>query len=109
MQKGYDERQACKIMVELLALAHENLRRINLGAFLVLSAMLLTRPQFRCLTSNLTTSQYSNSMIKAVATAALKCRVWRLTEFAAQDAIIVIFVHGWKHDARSDDSNLASS
>ena len=24
------------------------------------------------------------------------------------DAIIVVFAHGWKHDARSDDSNLAS-
>jgi hypothetical protein len=27
---------------------------------------------------------------------------------ADRDAIIVVFVHGWKHDARSDDTNLAS-
>jgi hypothetical protein len=32
----------------------------------------------------------------------------KLTEFAVQDAIIVVFVHGWKHDARSDDDNLTS-
>jgi hypothetical protein len=25
----------------------------------------------------------------------------------AKDAIIIVFVHGWKHDARSDDDNLA--
>ena len=23
-----------------------------------------------------------------------------------EDAIIVVFVHGWKHDARTDDANL---
>jgi hypothetical protein len=27
---------------------------------------------------------------------------------ADRDVIIVVFVHGWKHDARSDDTNLAS-
>src|ERR1700693_892945 len=31
-----------------------------------------------------------------------------LSEHANTDAIIVVFTHGWKHDARSDDSNLAS-
>ena len=25
---------------------------------------------------------------------------------AEEDAIIVVFVHGWKHDARTDDANL---
>jgi hypothetical protein len=30
----------------------------------------------------------------------------RLIEFDEKDAIIVVFVHGWKHDARSDDDNL---
>ena len=27
---------------------------------------------------------------------------------ADRDVIIVVFVHGWKHDARSDDSNLTA-
>ncbi|WOJ90615.1 hypothetical protein RZS28_04800 [Methylocapsa polymorpha] len=31
----------------------------------------------------------------------------KLAEFGEQDAIIIVFVHGWKHDARSDDDNLA--
>lgn len=32
----------------------------------------------------------------------------KLDTFADLDAIIVVFVHGWKHDARSDDDNLAN-
>ncbi|SED94881.1 hypothetical protein SAMN05444161_4461 [Rhizobiales bacterium GAS191] len=32
----------------------------------------------------------------------------RLDALAGADAIIVVFVHGWKHDARSDDTNLIS-
>jgi hypothetical protein len=31
-----------------------------------------------------------------------------LATFVAQDVIIVVFVHGWKHDARSDDDNLTN-
>jgi len=31
----------------------------------------------------------------------------KLAEFGERDAIILVFVHGWKHDARSDDDNLA--
>jgi hypothetical protein len=31
-----------------------------------------------------------------------------LSAHSNTDVIIVVFVHGWKHDARSDDSNLAS-
>jgi pimeloyl-ACP methyl ester carboxylesterase len=31
-----------------------------------------------------------------------------LSAHSGIDVIIVIFVHGWKHDARSDDSNLAN-
>jgi hypothetical protein len=27
---------------------------------------------------------------------------------SAEDAILVVFVHGWKHDARSDDDNLTA-
>src|ERR1700759_202617 len=27
---------------------------------------------------------------------------------AGQDVILVVFVHGWKHDARSDDDNLTA-
>ena len=27
---------------------------------------------------------------------------------AGQDVILVAFVHGWKHDARSDDDNLSA-
>ena len=27
---------------------------------------------------------------------------------AGRDAIVLVFVHGWKHDARSDDDNLSS-
>jgi hypothetical protein len=27
---------------------------------------------------------------------------------SAKDAIVLVFVHGWKHDARSDDDNLSS-
>ena len=26
---------------------------------------------------------------------------------AAKDAIVIVFIHGWKHDARSDDDNVA--
>lgn len=29
-----------------------------------------------------------------------------LANFVEKDVIIVVFVHGWKHDARSDDNNL---
>ena len=34
----------------------------------------------------------------------------RLDEMRAQgqDSLVVVFVHGWKHDARTDDSNLTS-
>ena len=32
----------------------------------------------------------------------------RLADFAEKDIIIVVFVHGWKHDARSDDDNLGN-
>src|SRR5258708_681282 len=41
---------------------------------------------------------YDRTQMRAVAT--------RLDSMAGQDAIIVVFVHGWKHDARSDDENL---
>jgi hypothetical protein len=27
---------------------------------------------------------------------------------SAEDAILIVFVHGWKHDARSDDDNLTA-
>lgn len=30
----------------------------------------------------------------------------KLGQFGDDDAIIIVFVHGWKHDARDDDSNL---
>lgn len=30
----------------------------------------------------------------------------KLAELQAKDAIILVFVHGWKHDGRSDDDNL---
>src|SRR5580692_6940921 len=29
-------------------------------------------------------------------------------EQPGQDVILVVFVHGWKHDARSDDENLSA-
>ena len=32
----------------------------------------------------------------------------RLDAFDGRDAVIVVFVHGWKHDARSNDDNLKS-
>jgi hypothetical protein len=32
----------------------------------------------------------------------------RLADLAERDVIIVVFVHGWKHDARTDDSNLSA-
>ena len=31
----------------------------------------------------------------------------KLAGYGEEDVIIVVFVHGWKHDARSDDTNLA--
>jgi pimeloyl-ACP methyl ester carboxylesterase len=31
----------------------------------------------------------------------------KLTELQDRDAIVIVFVHGWKHDGRSDDDNLA--
>jgi hypothetical protein len=31
----------------------------------------------------------------------------KLTAIQDQDAIIIVFVHGWKHDGRSNDDNLA--
>jgi pimeloyl-ACP methyl ester carboxylesterase len=30
----------------------------------------------------------------------------KLAELEGQDAIVLVFVHGWKHDGRSDDDNL---
>jgi len=30
----------------------------------------------------------------------------KLAELSASDAVILVFVHGWKHDGRSDDDNL---
>ncbi len=30
----------------------------------------------------------------------------KLDEYSQRDAVIIVFVHGWKHDARSDDENL---
>ena len=32
----------------------------------------------------------------------------RLADLAERDVIIVVFVHGWKYDARTDDSNLSA-
>jgi alpha-beta hydrolase superfamily lysophospholipase len=43
---------------------------------------------------------YSRDQMKEVAG-------W-LSDHANSDAIIVVFTHGWKHNARSDDGNLAS-
>ncbi len=31
-----------------------------------------------------------------------------LADYENQDTITIVFVHGWKHDGRSDDDNLTS-
>ena len=34
--------------------------------------------------------------------------VWQVAEQDEQDVILIVFVHGWQHDARSDDENLSA-
>src|SRR5580704_11283746 len=45
---------------------------------------------------------YDRAQMDAVAT---RIGTWMTDE---KDAIIVVFVHGWKHDARTDDTNLSA-
>jgi hypothetical protein len=45
---------------------------------------------------------YDRAQMDAVAT---RIGTWMTNE---KDAIIVVFVHGWKHDARTDDTNLSA-
>src|ERR1700758_5599240 len=36
----------------------------------------------------------------------MEARAHKLADLSVSDAVILVFVHGWKHDGRSDDDNL---
>lgn len=38
----------------------------------------------------------------------LDALAWQAAEDDEQDVILIVFVHGWQHDARSDDDNLSA-
>jgi hypothetical protein len=50
----------------------------------------------------------SSSTIKASATTGGKMQAMAdaLGSLSGQDPVIIVFTHGWRHDGRSDDSNL---
>jgi pimeloyl-ACP methyl ester carboxylesterase len=50
---------------------------------------------------------YDRGQMDAVA-ARLDSLAWQAAEQDEQDVILIVFVHGWQHDARSDDENLSA-